>query len=126
MPARRSGERENASTASSLFGTFGNPLTSDPLAVGNDSGVANTNIVWHGGRLMALEEVHASVRDGSRDPGPRRVMCGPYDLGGKFTAHPKIDPVRPARWCGSPTASDPMPLSAKMSYGGGGRPGRSS
>ena len=41
-----------------LFGTFGNPMTSDPSVSGKDSGVANTNIVWHAGRLMALEEAH--------------------------------------------------------------------
>ena len=26
--------------------------------IGTDSGVANTNIVWHAGRLLALEEGH--------------------------------------------------------------------
>ena len=26
--------------------------------MGKDSGVANTNIVWHAGRLLALEEAH--------------------------------------------------------------------
>ena len=41
-----------------LFGTFGNPMTTDPSVMGKDSGVANTNIVWHAGRLMALEEGH--------------------------------------------------------------------
>src|SRR5215472_4234274 len=45
-------ELEHAS-GHSLFGTFGNPLTSDPSAAGRDSGVANTNIVWHAGRLLA-------------------------------------------------------------------------
>src|SRR5947209_14899052 len=35
-----------------LFGTFGNPATTDPSVLGTDSGVANTNIVWHGGRLL--------------------------------------------------------------------------
>ena len=42
----------------SLFGTFGNPMTSDPSVAGKDGGVGNTNIVWHGGRLLALEEGH--------------------------------------------------------------------
>ncbi len=42
----------------SLFGTFGNPLTTDPSVVGKDSGVANTNVVWHAGKLLALEEGH--------------------------------------------------------------------
>src|ERR1700677_619170 len=42
----------------SLFGTFGNPMTTDPTVMGKDSGVANTNIVWHAGKLLALEEGH--------------------------------------------------------------------
>ena len=41
-----------------LFGAFGNPMTTDPSVMGKDSGVANTNIVWHAGRLLALEEGH--------------------------------------------------------------------
>src|SRR5262245_18234583 len=40
----------------SLFGTFGNPMTSDPSVIGKESGVANTNIVWHANKLLALEE----------------------------------------------------------------------
>ena len=40
-----------------LFGGF-NPMLSDPLAAGQDSGVANTNILFHAGRLLALEEGH--------------------------------------------------------------------
>ena len=42
-----------------LFGLFGNPMTTDPSVLGEDSGVANTNILWHAGRLLALEEGHA-------------------------------------------------------------------
>jgi len=41
-----------------LFSGF-DPRGADPSVAGMDSGVANTNIVWHGGRLMALEEAHA-------------------------------------------------------------------
>ena len=40
-----------------LFGGF-DPRAADPSVTGKDSGVANTNIVWHAGRLMALEEAH--------------------------------------------------------------------
>ena len=40
-----------------LFGGF-DPRAADPSVKGKDSGVANTNIVWHAGRLMALEEAH--------------------------------------------------------------------
>ena len=41
----------------SLFGGF-DPRAADPSVMGKDSGVANTNIVWHAGRLLALEEAH--------------------------------------------------------------------
>src|SRR6266852_3474462 len=46
-----------------LSGAFGNPRYTDPRMMALNSTIANTNIVWHGGKL-----------------------CGP------FTAHPKIDP----------------------------------
>jgi carotenoid cleavage dioxygenase len=48
----------STSTAAPLFGSMGNPMTTDPLALGNEGGVANTNIVWHAGKLLALEEAH--------------------------------------------------------------------
>ena len=74
-----------------LFGTFGNPLTSDPSVIGKDSGVANTNIVWHAGRLLALEEGHQPFE---LDPVSLEAR-GYRDYAGaahRFTAHPKIDP----------------------------------
>ena len=40
-----------------LFGGFGRKLPDAPAAL-TDGGVANTNIVFHGGRLLALEEAH--------------------------------------------------------------------
>jgi carotenoid cleavage dioxygenase len=75
-----------------LFGAFGNPLTSDPSVVGKDGGVANTNIFWHGNRLLALEEGHAPTEI---DPVTLETK-GYYDFQGnpveRVTAHPKIDP----------------------------------
>jgi carotenoid cleavage dioxygenase len=76
-----------------LFGSWGNPATSDPSVLGNDGGVANTNIVWHAGRLFALEEGH---RPFVLDPESLTAL-GYWDFGGafkgaRFTAHPKIDP----------------------------------
>ena len=41
-----------------LFGGFGRKLPDAPADVTNDGGVANTNIIFHGGRLLALEEGH--------------------------------------------------------------------
>ena len=74
-----------------LFGTFGHPMTTEPAYVGRDSGVANTNILWHGGRLLALEEGHQPFEMDPRDLSSR----GYLDYAGtakRFTAHPKIDP----------------------------------
>jgi carotenoid cleavage dioxygenase-like enzyme len=53
---------------------------------------ANTNIVWHAGKLLALMEaaLPTQLRPGTLD------TIGEYDfrgrLGGAMTAHPKIDP----------------------------------
>jgi carotenoid cleavage dioxygenase len=76
-----------------LFGTFGNPMTTDQSVVGQDSGLANTNIVCHAGRLLALEEAHPpfEMRQGTL------ASVGYHDFGGamaggRMTAHPKIDP----------------------------------
>jgi carotenoid cleavage dioxygenase-like enzyme len=85
-------ELENAAHKS-LFGAWGNPMTTDPSVQGKDSGVANTNIVWHAGKLFALEEGH---RPFALDP-ETLAAKGYCDFdgaftGARFTAHPKIDP----------------------------------
>jgi carotenoid cleavage dioxygenase-like enzyme len=76
-----------------LFGGFGRKLPSAPASTTQDGGVANTNIIFHGGRLLALEEAHLPTEI---EPGTlkTRGYCN-YDGGiaGPFTAHPKIDPV---------------------------------
>jgi len=75
----------------SLFGTFGNPMTSDPSVAGKDGGVGNTNIVWHAGKLLALEEGHQPFE---MDP-VTLASRGYLDYAGqmqRFTAHPKLDP----------------------------------
>ncbi|MFL5297171.1 MAG: carotenoid oxygenase family protein, partial [Phenylobacterium sp.] len=96
----------------SLFGA-GNPMANDPLTVGNEGGVANTNIVWHAGRLMALEEGHHPF-EVDRQTLESRGYVRPY--GGKVTAHPKIDPVTGEMvWFAYGVGE--MPLSAGMSYG---------
>jgi len=77
-----------------LFGSWGNPMTTDPSVVGKESGgVANTNIVWHAGKLLALEEAHLPVALDSAT----LATQGAWDFagalkGGKVTAHPKLDP----------------------------------
>ena len=77
-----------------LSGTFGNPRYSDPRIFEMNSTIANTNIVWHGGKLLALEEAHAPF---SLDPKSLMPVNGGYEtfgdkLCGPFTAHPKLDP----------------------------------
>jgi carotenoid cleavage dioxygenase len=74
-----------------MFGTFGNPMTSDPSVIGKDGGVANTNIIWHAGKLLALEEGHQPFQ-----LDPRTLESKGYisyaGNANRFTAHPKIDP----------------------------------
>lgn len=97
----------------SLFGTFGNPMTTDPVAMGNEGGVANTNIVWHAGKLLALEEGHHPF---AMDP--RTLESKGYDreFKGKVTAHPKIDPkTGEMLWFAYNVGQ--MPFSKGVSYG---------
>jgi carotenoid cleavage dioxygenase len=78
-------------TGQSLFGTFGNPSTSGPSAMGTDSGVANTNIIFHAGRLLALEEAHQPFELDPENLAPRGYL--PYaGRANRFTAHPRVDP----------------------------------
>src|SRR5579872_2924025 len=76
-----------------LFGTSGMPADSDPTVAGiRTDGVANTNLVWHGNRLLALEEGHGPIEI---DPASLETP-GPWTFDNKLprnmTAHPKIDP----------------------------------
>ena len=95
-----------------LFHAWGDPRKTDPLALGQDGGVANTNILWHGGLLLALEEAHPATQ-----MDPRTLDTEGYvDLGGKVTAHPKIDPDT-GELVFFAYADDAAPLSPKVSYG---------
>jgi carotenoid cleavage dioxygenase-like enzyme len=75
-----------------LFAGFGRKLPDAPASL-TDGGVANTNIVFHAGRLLALEEAHLPTEI---EPGTLKTR-GYCDykggLSGPFTAHPKIDPA---------------------------------
>ncbi|WP_332766486.1 carotenoid oxygenase family protein [Phenylobacterium sp.] len=105
-------ELEN-SQGRSLFGSFGNPMTTDPMAMGKDSGVANTNIVHYAGRLLALEEGHMPFEMAERTLESKGYVA---DYRGKVTAHPKVDPKTGEMiWFGYGVGE--MPLSAGMSYG---------
>jgi len=77
-----------------IFAGFGGRrLPGAPDTACTDSGVANTNIVFHGGKLLALEEGHLPTEI---EPGTLETR-GYYDydkrIGGPFTAHPKVDPL---------------------------------
>lgn len=84
-------KRENEA-GEALFAAF-NPMEDDPSVQGIETdGIANTNIVWHGGKLLALEEGHAPFE---LDPETLETI-GPWTFGdnlkGPMTAHPKVDP----------------------------------
>jgi len=77
-----------------LFGAYRNPLTDDPSVAGKVRGTANTNVVLHGGVLLALKEDSRPV---AMDPDTLQTI-GEWDFHGgltseTFTAHPKIDPA---------------------------------
>jgi carotenoid cleavage dioxygenase len=107
-------ELEHAAGAS-LFGTFGNPMTSDPSVMGKDSGVANTNIIWHAGKLLALEEGHQPFELDPRTLMPRGYL-GYAGQWKRFTAHPKIDPETGELIFFGYAVGD-MPFSNRIAYG---------
>ncbi len=96
-----------------LFGNFFEGEAPDARAAGVPNGPANTNIVWHAGRLLAL--VEGGLPPVELDPDTLETR-GVFDFGGKlrrpvspgfakllgidpakgadgiFTAHPKLDP----------------------------------
>jgi carotenoid cleavage dioxygenase-like enzyme len=88
-----------------LFGSWGNPNSTDPSAFGKDSGVANTSIVIHAGKVFACEEAHLPFEIDPQSIASR----GYWDFGGalktgRFTRIRKSI-QRPARCCSSVTAS---------------------
>jgi carotenoid cleavage dioxygenase-like enzyme len=77
----------------SLFGAYRNPYTDDPSVAGLSRGLANTNVYWHGGRLLASKEDSAPIQ---LDPDTLDTV-GEFTWEGDLssqtaTAHPKIDP----------------------------------
>lgn len=78
----------------SLFGTYRNPYSDDPRAKGLSRGTANTAVVFHHGKLLALKEDSPPV---VLDPDTLATTDDYYTFGGRlssltFTAHPKLDP----------------------------------
>ncbi len=77
----------------SLFGAYRNPFTDDTSVRGRNRGTANTNVLLHGGRLLALKEDSPPVE---MDPHTLETI-GTWTDDGRITsrtvtAHPKIDP----------------------------------
>ncbi|HEY5048982.1 MAG TPA: carotenoid oxygenase family protein [Rhizomicrobium sp.] len=105
-----------------LFGSWGNPMTTDPGFIGKDSGAANTNVVWHADRLLALEEGHQPFAVDPRTLASSGYVALAGDAG-RFTAHPKLDPeTGEMLFFGYGVGA--MPLSAGMVFGVVGRDGR--
>ncbi len=78
----------------SLFGMYRNPFTDDPSVKGLSRGTANTHVVFHAGKLLALKEDSPPVL---MDPESLETLDDYCTFGGKltsrtFTAHPKFDP----------------------------------
>jgi carotenoid cleavage dioxygenase-like enzyme len=81
-----------------LFGSMLDPTTADERSAGISANTANTNIVWHAGRLLALWEAGLPSE---LDPATLETR-GTWDFGGRLTrrnhptgimtAHPKFDP----------------------------------
>ncbi|MEO7853507.1 MAG: carotenoid oxygenase family protein [Rubrivivax sp.] len=74
-----------------LSGAFGNPRYSDARIVQLNSTVANTNVVWHAGRLLALEEGHAPFEIDASTLASKGYHDFAGKLRGPMTAHPKLD-----------------------------------
>ncbi len=104
-------QAENAAGRALMAGF--DPRDADPAAAGVDSGVANTNILWHGGRLLAVEEGHKPFE---MDPHTLESLGYVEAYRGRVTAHPKIDPVTGEMvWFGYSVGADP--LGPRMAYG---------
>jgi carotenoid cleavage dioxygenase-like enzyme len=76
-----------------LFGAYRNPFTDGPSVAGLNRGNANTSLVFHGGKLLALKE---DARPVAVDPVTLETE-GEWTFDGDLasptsTAHPKIDP----------------------------------
>lgn len=76
----------------SLFGGLADVTAGDPRAAGTSLNPANTHVVWHGGKLLALCEAGLPHW---LDPVTLETV-GPWDFAGRLvgamTAHPKFDP----------------------------------
>lgn len=78
-----------------VFGMYRNPFTDDAGLEGISRGTANTTVMYHAGRLLALKEDSPPV---AMDPLTLDTLDDYVTFDGRlrsqtFTAHPKLDPV---------------------------------
>ena len=76
-----------------LYGGYVAKFDADAAQRNFKDGVANTHVVFHGGRLLALEEQHLPMEVDPATLGTIGFHDWDGALTGPFTAHPKIDPV---------------------------------
>ena len=74
-----------------LFGVFGDPSTNDPSVQGVRYNTANTNIILHNGKLMALMEGCPAIEMDPRSLETREYMDYGGTINGPFSAHPTVD-----------------------------------
>lgn len=79
----------------SLFGRYRNRYTNDPSVEGKNQGTANTNVVWHGRKLLVLKEDSLPIEIDPDSLETKREWS--YDGAVKamsMSAHPKLDLAR--------------------------------
>ena len=84
--------RAEAAAGRSLLAGYGPAPRGDGAGFA-DEGTANTNVIRHAGRLLALEEGHLPVELDPATLATRGVQRFGGALDGPFTAHPKLDPA---------------------------------
>src|SRR5262245_11905586 len=89
-------------------------LDAPPTAI-KDAGVANTNVIWHAGKLLALEEAHLPTEIDPKTLATRGYLDYAGRVAEPMTAHPKVDPVTGELIFFGYSATGP--LSAGMTYG---------
>jgi len=77
----------------SLFAGFRDFGKSDPLVQNMRADTVNTNIIWHGGKLLALQESTLPYQINPNNLDTLGIDTFAGQLKNSMTAHPKIDPI---------------------------------
>jgi carotenoid cleavage dioxygenase len=75
----------------SLFGVFNNPMTGDPSVADVEYNTANTHIVQHAGKLLALMEGALPTQIEHKTLNTLGTVSFDGQIDGPVTAHPKFD-----------------------------------